>query len=200
MDHNASATLDSAMIKLFAAGAAHRIGLPIWLAKHVLTREDFPHSANSILGVQEMEKVDYPPINLAEDFDEMVGYQFSWGSVSESYLRSKDKDPGEDEDTVFFQILPEQLLMAHPEPAFWEDWMIEMCDAHPQASEEFDADEAMGSFHTLLFSATGADEIARLRKFMAKTFLPRILPDMLTDAQKMLEATATDPIARYRRS
>jgi hypothetical protein len=125
----------------------------------------------------------------------MVGYQFTWGSISESYLYSEDKDPEDDEDVIFFEILPEQLLMAHPEPAYWEDAMIEMYDSHPFASREFCADESTGTFHTLSFSATGAGEIARLRKFMAETFVPRILPDMLAEAQRILDATANDPVA-----
>ena len=46
------------------------------------------------------------------------------------------------------------------------------------------------------FSAWGTDVIAALRVFLANTFLPTILPDILQHGRRLMEETANDPVAR----
>lgn len=158
MDRNAMHEGDELVVQALRRGCSRRIGLPTGIVTHVLTRPDYPHSPASILGVKEVEDDDpeNAPIDLLGEYSNMFGYMFSWGSVSEATVPA-DGDEFE-EDFIYFEILPEQLLGMHPYPAYWEDLMIGLYQDHPLRSAEFNADDASGTFHTLMFAARGHAE------------------------------------------
>jgi len=116
----------------------------------------------------------------AQQYKGRVGYQFSWGTVSE-YL---DTDGGATHLT--FEICPNEILRQLPEPALFEDMFCNWYWQHPKASARFEAHEAMGCWDVLAFLATGKREIKALRKWMVKSFIPNIMPYILRQAQQLI--------------
>lgn len=185
---------DIAMLHALASGLDFRIGLPLWQVKHLLTREDSPLSLADILGLAPSCR---DSRSLADEYTDMKGYQFSWGIIAESFTPGEEFGPGEP-DMVTWEFCPEQLLKCFCDPEFLEDVMVSMCANHPLASSEFDCDSANGSFFTLRYIAVGAEKIAELRKWLATTFVPKILPDVLVMAERLIRKTAGDPVQRNR--
>lgn len=131
-----------------------------------------------------------------EDFTDLLGYQFSWGSISESYLGPYVDEFGTSPESAIFEVLPEKLLKQHPNPDYWKTEMVAMCNVHPLASKEFRATKAVARFHVLRFRAE-ADSVARLRSFIMDTFLPTILPEILARGEQMIDDSPLPPTSMY---
>lgn len=70
-----------------------------------------------------------------------------------------------------------------------EDLYIFMYDNHPDCDERFECTQSFGTLSTMKFSATGGPvEHAELREWIADIFIPFILPDLNTEAARIVGA------------
>ena len=185
---------DKSMLRALTLGFPFSIGIPVWQIKHLQNREESPMSLADIMGQSPRYR---DSRSLGDEHADMKGYQFSWGIIAEDFTSGEEFGPG-NPDMVTWEFCPEQLLQLFCDPEFLEDVMVSMCANHPLASSEFDCDSANGSFFTLRYIAVGAEKIAELRKWLATTFVPEILPDVLVMAERLIRKTEGDPVQRNR--
>ena len=186
MDARTTVEQDDAMLQLLADAAPVPLGIPSWILKEMTTRVEFPVPPAEVLGLDGKEV----SAEMLTEYKDKAGYQFSWGTVSESV----SEVTGEEGTALCgaFEISPETILKALPRPDIFEDVMIAMYNQHPQANFRFECDEAYGSWYVMQFFAEGKREIAALRSWLAKTFIPKVLPDLLKSAEDLISLYRTD--------
>lgn len=130
--------------------------------------------------------------NLAE-YLKQVGHTFSFGTVSEE---SRPFNPDDDKSppVLRYEFVPTNLLLAFPQSALLEDLFMWMYHNHPLYQDEFDCDEGFCHLSVISFkSEEGKGEI--LRQWIAGTFIPKIWPDLLQEATRIVEAKKATAIA-----
>lgn len=168
------------------------LDLPIWMLDDLLERKDHPRTPESILGVSPNENEN---LSLREEFRDLKGYKFSWGYITESFTPAGQYDD-DDLETVSWNLCPEELLRSFCDPGFLEDVMVSMYGAHPLASADVTCDEAYGLYTTMGFAAIGTENIKATRKYLANTFVPKVLPDILAAVYHLLKTTEGKPVQR----
>jgi hypothetical protein len=176
-------TLDKMSRKLFQAGCATDLGIPGWIVTEMLTRENNPFTPEKLFCID--VNVDGPSSNILSEYADKKGYSFSWGHLSECI---EFLDLGDGEELIGrFEFSPADLLKSFPNSAMIQDLLTWMYRLHPLHSEKFLLEEAIGDWFTLSFSAYDELEIARLRRWLAITFIPKIWPDLLMDGMRIIE-------------
>ncbi|SFB27942.1 hypothetical protein SAMN04515620_13444 [Collimonas sp. OK607] len=180
--------LDGVMTGLLAAGHCFKVGIPSWVLTELVSRKFAPLRPRDVLGLSKSHREN----SITAEYLNKMGYEFSWGTLSEE-LRT-DEDDGVLVGT--FEIFPTQVLMAFPQVAMVEDLFIWMYQNHPLHHEKFDGDEAIGDWFVLSFSAVGQEKIDELRRWLAVIFVPRVMPDLILEARRIVAAAADVASAR----
>jgi hypothetical protein len=69
---------------------------------------------------------------------------------------------------------------------------------HPLAKAKFEADESMGDWTMLMFTAHGTREVNRMRRWLAQVLIPVVLPDLLREGMKIVEAAKAEAVLKGR--
>lgn len=177
--------LDHYMMELLSVGKPMPLGIPAWMLIERTHRAEHPMDPKAALGLTDSKPLGF---SLLGEYEDKVGYQFSWGTVSEWIYHPEDKKPGV--STLIFEISPEALLKRFPDPAIVEDIFIAEYEQHPN-SGHYDVNEASGDNYTISLSVTGSEEDHELfRHWMEVCFLHEILPDLIKAAEKELVEVA----------
>ena len=80
MDARTTVEQDDAMLQLLADAAPVPLGIPSWILKEMTTRVEFPVPPAEVLGLDGKEV----SAEMLTEYKDKAGYQFSWGTVSES--------------------------------------------------------------------------------------------------------------------
>lgn len=190
MENVRNQALDGAMAGLLALGCGMDIGIPSWALKEAVTRRSFPLKPRDVLGLSKA----YRENSIVGEYLNKKGYEFSWGTLAEDAQWIDDDDDGTWVGT--FEIFPKRLLMEFPQKGIVEDLLMWMYQNHPLRHEDFDVEESSGSWFVLSFSAFGTEKIGELRCWLAGIFVPKILPDLIAEAMKIVTAEKMAAIAR----
>jgi len=193
MDGNVESKQNEAMLGLFKIGARMDVGIPAWLideVDHYRPTESSPEVTSGADGKNGLAAV------LNSCYADK-GYVFSWGILSET--RSEDDGcVAEENSYVDFEFCIKDLLIALPNSAMLEDLVSWMYTNHPLANSEFETDESMGDWTMLMFTARGAKEISHMRRWLAKVFIPLVLPDLLREGMKIVKAAKAEVVQHGR--
>lgn len=183
--------VDGVMTGLLMMGCPVDLGIPAWTLQDMVRRPEFSEAPEKIFGIGAEPFSD----NMVDEYFDKRGYEFSWGSLSESV----GQDEYDEDETVVgrFEMLPKDVLMKFPQPAMVEDLFMWMYDHHPLKHSRFDVDESFGEWFVMSFAAYGDDNIAALRQWLALTFVPKIMPDLVSEAmlivtREILQASDQD--------
>lgn len=180
-------TKTEGMARLLELGQCFDLGIPSWILNEMVSREKFQISPKDVFGLGNSSSQN----NIVGEYMNKKGYEFSWGSMSENVYQDED-------DATWigtFEILPKVVLMAFPQGAMIEDLFIWMYQNHPLRHDEFNGEESFGDWFVLSFSAYGLDEIARLRSWLATTFIEHVIPDLISEALRIVAAEKLAGIA-----
>lgn len=169
--------VDSAAVALLQSGATVEIGMPAWAAKELFFRKSCPLTGDYIAGLNE----EYLR-SMLEEYEGKLGYSFSWGTVSESFCLHADLDIEGGGSEVRFEFFPKAILLAFPQPQMLQDLFDHMYSNHPLRKAKFPCDEPDGDWSVIAFRADGGREAKILRRWIAVTFIPKILPDLVREA------------------
>jgi hypothetical protein len=195
LSKNVDSKQDQAMLTLVQTGSRLETGLPRWLIDVVGGYADGESAAKV---AEDEDSSDCLSAVLSSFYGDR-GYVFSWGLLTE--IRSGDED---DEDSYFgknncyvnFEFCIKELLIAFPNSAMLEDLFSWMYVNHPFANAEFETDESMGDWAVLTFTAHGEQEISRMRSWLVNVFIPVVLPDLMREGLKIVEACKADAIKK----
>lgn len=179
--------LDIAMTSLLVSGHPMPLGLKYELIVERMTRLEYPATADQLLGSAADIRGESaePNYTLLSQYKDLRGYQFSWGMLTESIC----DDDGFDDDLgpcLSFEVIPEELLKKYWRSDIWDRVLTALYRAHELEHPEFDVDEGSHSECVMEFRAFGDDEGRELRLWMANVFIPKILPDLLAAADRLL--------------
>jgi|SRR5471030_493959 len=185
MNNDKKIEQDNAMASLLLLGHSFRLGPPSWVLTELVTRTTYPQTPRHVLG---LTKRGYDQ-GIVSEYVDKKGYEFSWGTVSEDIEMYDDEQ--EDIPIAWFEIFPTNLLKTFPNSALVEDLFLWLYNKHPLCNKEFEGEEAVGDWFVLSFSAEGVRAIDRLRLWLAATFVPRIMPDLLAEATRIINEAKT---------
>jgi hypothetical protein len=180
--------LDGVMTGLLAAGHCFKVGIPSWVLTELVSRKFAPLRPRDVLGLSRSHREN----SITAEYLNKMGYEFSWGTLSEEIHADED-------DCVLvgtFEIFPTQVLMTFPQAAMVEDLFIWMYQNHPLSHKEFEGNEASGGWFVLSFSAVGQEKIDELRRWLAVIFVPRVMPELILEARRIVAAAAEVASAR----
>lgn len=187
MDKNRKVMLDKAMLNLFKLRCHTEIGMPAWAVRELISRKSHALTPDDIVGRSER----YQGRSMLEEHEEMRGYLFSWGTLCEI---NEEVDEG-DECGRRFEFVPKDLLLAFPQPAMLEDLISWMYQYHPLRHLEFESDESYGDWAVMSFSVYGEFASEKLRRWIARVFVPTIWPELLQEAMVIVEKAKAAAIA-----
>lgn len=188
MEDSHNHAINGVMAGLLALGYYIDLGIASWLLTEMVSRKTCPLTPRDVLGVSKA----YRDGSIVTEYLNKVGYEFSWGTLSE------DVRMDEDDETWIgtFEFFPKHVLKAFPQSALVEDLFMWMYQNHPLCHEQFDCGEAFGDWFVLSFTAYGQEDIAELRRWLAGIFVPKIMPDLVAEALRIVDATKAEAIAR----
>jgi hypothetical protein len=180
MKHIKEKVIDKAGMVLVASAAHVQIDVPAKVIKEMLKRPEFPWPASRICGFND---VDEPGFSLVEEYLNMQGYHFSWGILAESVFIFE-----ECKERLFqFEFFFDQLVIDFPRPDLLETFFIEAASMNPQMQDSgFHLGEANGMWFVFGFEAFGKTEESKLRRWLAKFFIPTILPQLILEVEEMI--------------
>lgn len=187
MENSKNHAINGVMAGLLALGYHIDLGIPSWVLTEMVTRKTCPLTPRDVLGISAA----YRDGSIVSEYRNKVGYEFSWGTLSE------DVRMDEDDETWIgkFEFFPKHVLMAFPQSALVEDLFMWMYQYHPLCHEQFDCDESYGDWFVLSFTAYGEEDISALRCWLAGVFVPKIMPDLVAEALRIVEAAKAEAIA-----
>lgn len=180
--------LDGVMGGLLALGYCFDIGIPSWVLTELISRKSARLRPRDVLGLSKS----YRENSITSEYLNKIGYEFSWGTLSEEL--QTDEDDGELVGT--FEIFPKHVLKTCPQSGMIEDLFMWMYQNHPLRHNEFDCDQSFGDWFVMSFSAYGKEEIAELRRWLAGTFVSKIMPDLISEAMRIVMAAKAVDAAR----
>jgi len=180
MENDMNLAHDTVMASLLWLGHSFRLGVPSWVLTELVTRAEHPQTPRYVLGLSKRGK----KYGIVNEYAEMKGYEFSWGTLSEDINVYEDVQGNN--PIGRFEIFPTNLLQTFRNSALVEDLFLWLYDKHPLSNTEFEGEESIGDWFVLSFSAEGERQIGRLRTWLAVTFLPRIMPDLLAEATRII--------------
>lgn len=127
---------------------------------------------------------------LREYFKGLVGYQFSWGVMTESFkpaTPSKGASGPKCKQRLTYVLIPEHILTLCPSPDNWVIVLLILYCEHPLFNENFETSVGGGGPGLLELSASGEKAVTELRLFMCQVFLPVVLPNLLACLECLAE-------------
>ena len=188
MENIHSAAVDKAMTGLLLMGFPVDIGIPAWAIAEMLGRAHSPLASNDVLG----QSFDFKEKSILSDYRDMQGYQFSWGTLSEESSLNEEKMTA----VCRFEFCLRNLMLAFPQPAMIEDLITWMYSNHPLYDQKFSSNESYGDWFVLSFEARDAKKITMLRRWLAKIFIPKILPDLILECLSIIESAKENEFKR----
>lgn len=189
MEKTRDEAVDGTMTGLLLMGFPFNIGIPCWAVNEMIHRYEQPLQSDDILGISD----DFHESSMLSEYSDMKGYEFSWGTLSE------DLDQFEDDDKASsvgrFEFCLKEVLLAFPQSAMIEDLFVWMYENHPLQNNKYACDETCGDWFVLSFVACGQEEISQLRRWLAYIFIPKILPDLITEAMMIVAAAKERELA-----
>jgi len=179
--------IDGVMAGLLAAACPIEVGIPSWFLTEMVTRKSFPVKPRDVLGLS----VECKDNCIVSDYLNMKGYEFSWGTFSENIFQDEDG-----EWVGIFEIFPKHVLRAFPQVNMISDLFMWMYQNHSRRHDEFKVEEPYSTWYVISFSAYGKEKIGELRRWLAGVFVPKILPDLISEAVKIVTAEKMAVAAR----
>lgn len=136
-------------------------------------------------------------------FEGPPGYRYQWGNLVEDFTPADLSESPEtilEKDNITYTVIPGSMEqdfkfpedLCHRRDAQLESIFYTMYRSHPLCHPVFEAEEAGLEGGVIAFASDGADDLIELRQWMFNVFLPQILPDLLTKANRLLELSRTD--------
>lgn len=178
--------LDDCMIHLVNNQSPFPLGIKAALINEYLHRDEFPVSPAALVSMDTEET----NISLLEHYADLVGYQFSWGFLTESFAAadlSEDADEYEQEDHLLYEFILEGILKRLPRSDLLDFVMVGLYREHSLFNEDFDTDVGSNCQSLLSLRAFGTEEVTELRLFVSLVFIPHILPDLLAYLERLVE-------------
>lgn len=188
MENIHSAAVDQAMTALLLRGFPVDIGIPAWAIAEMLGRAHSPLTSNDVLG----QSFDFKEKSILSDYRDMQGYQFSWGTLSEESSLNEENMTA----VCRFEFCLRNVILAFPQAAMVEDLLTWMYSNHPLYDAKFSSNESYGDWFVLSFEALDAKKITMLRRWLAKTFIPKILPDLILECLSIIESAKENEFKR----
>lgn len=160
---------EKAMLGLMKQNRPFALGMPAYLVKALINDKESYYTADVLMGKE--PTVEWPFI---DDYLDLNGYQFRWGSLTQQE-HTYDHD-GVTLDYAQFGFSFEIVLRRFPRTDIWQT-LIELFDFGDLKYEPFDGSMEMA---LLTFSSDMFDDSdqKRLRMWLAKTFIPDHLPEL----------------------
>lgn len=135
----------------------------------------------------------YPGDGDLTEYLTQQGHTFSFGTVSEE---SRPIDPDDDKSppVLRYEFVPINLLLAFPHCGQLEDLFMWLYRNHRLYDEGFECDEGFCHLSVISFQSE-ENEGGVLRQWIAGTFLPIIWPDVLREANRIVEEKKAAAIA-----
>lgn len=177
---------DAAMMSLLKAACPIKLGTPGWLLRAAAHCTEHPYTLIDLVGPPPAKQDPDEPHDdkdLNSWYGFRMGYQFSWGSITEVHGEAQSDVPA----SLHFHLLPEQALQRFPHPELLCDVMEQLYETHPKRSPDFGYSEGYGSWDTLDLWDFGPDR-EKLRLWIHDVFLAQILPDLLEACERVADA------------
>lgn len=174
---------NNAMTNLLLQAAPFDIGIPAWAVSEMLNRKTHPLEPADVLG----RSYPFRETNMLSDYIDTVGYEFTWGTLTEDVYR-------DDDDTLIcrFEFCLKHVLIGFPQPAMVEDLFDWLYRHHPLYNENFPTDEADKNWFLLSFEGRKSKNISDLRCWLAHTFIPQILPELIVEGQLIIASAKAE--------
>jgi len=182
MEAEKAKMMDSISLGMLAIACPYELGIPSWTLSEMLNRKVNPIPADILLGTSSIDDIYIP--NVISEYSSKIGYTFSWGVLSEC-IEVCDIDDS-DQLVAQFEFSPTDLLKLFPNASMVEDLLLYLYRFHPIRSDFFYPDESYGNWYALSFSAEGEENCVMLRHWLATSFIPCILPDLLDEAIRII--------------
>lgn len=190
---------DCLMTELMVAECPMVLGIPAWFIREITQREELPVPALEILG----KRGEVPDNSLVACCLDVVGYEFSWGTVFErTYGEGDPEIEWEGASYLDFGIFPHDLLRRHPYFETVGDFFRMTMERDPNLPTACEVSSSECDWAVLTFTAYTEEDGASLRLWMAETFIPIILPNLIEEADRIMNLIAAgkmaaDPMADY---
>ena len=157
------------------------LGIPAYGVANCVFRKVSPATPADIMGIGERTSSS----NVLEDYQQLLGYHFPWGTVSEHSF------DGDDTGVRFvdFTFDPRDVYLAFPDGWHLADLFHWLYQSHPLCHRKFetDPDSVIFDWSVISFQARGERQIKALRSWLVEVFIPLIWPDLLREAMRLIE-------------
>lgn len=183
MNSNKNTILEKTGLHLLKNECPVLLGMPAYGIANCLFRKESPATPAEIIGVGERMF----STSVLEDYQKLLGYHFSWGTVSENSFEGDEEDAGV--RFVDFTFDPRDVYLAFPDGWHLADLFHWLYQSHPLRHRKFetDPDGVVFSWSVISFQARGERQIKALRSWLVEVFIPLIWPDLLREAMRLID-------------
>jgi hypothetical protein len=173
--------LEQTGLHLLNNGCPVLLGMPAYGVANCVFRKVSPATPADIMGVGERTSSS----SVLEDYQQLLGYHFPWGTVSEHSFEGDDTGVR----FVDFTFDPRDVYLAFPDGWHLADLFHWLYQSHPLCHRKFetDPDSVIFDWSVISFQARGERQIKALRSWLVEVFIPLIWPDLLREAMRLIE-------------
>ena len=183
MNSNKNTILAQTGLHLLKNGCLVLLGMPAYGVASCVFRKGSPATPAEIMGIGERTS----STSILEDYQQLRGYYFPWGTVSEKSFEGDEEDEGV--RFVEFTFDPRDVYLALPSGWHLADLFYWLYQSHPLRHRKFDTDpdDVIFDWSVISFQARGERQIKALRSWLVEVFIPLIWPDLLQEAMRLIE-------------
>lgn len=183
MNSNKNTILEKTGLHLLKNECSVLLGMPAYGVASCVFRKGSPATPGEIMGVGERTS----STSVLEDYLQLLGYHFPWGTVSESFFEGDEEDAGV--RFVTFTFNPRDVYLAFPDGWHLADLFNWLYQSHPLRHHKFntDPDDVIFDWSVISFQARGERQTKALRSWLVKVFIPLIWPDLLREAMRLID-------------
>lgn len=181
MNSKKNTILEQTGLHLLNNGCPVLLGMPAYGVANCVFRKVSPATPADIMGVGERTSSS----SVLEDYQQLLGYHFPWGTVSEHSFEGDDTGVR----FVDFTFDPRDVYLAFPDGWHLADLFHWLYQSHPLCHRKFetDPDSVIFDWSVISFQARGERQIKALRSWLVEVFIPLIWPDLLREAMRLIE-------------
>ena len=181
MNSKKNTILEQTGLHLLNNGCPVLLGMPAYGVANCVFRKVSPATPADIMGVGERTSSS----SVLEHYQQLLGYHFPWGTVSEHSFEGDDTGVR----FVDFTFDPRDVYLAFPDGWHLADLFHWLYQSHPLCHRKFetDPDSVIFDWSVISFQARGERQIKALRSWLVEVFIPLIWPDLLREAMRLIE-------------